>query len=290
MANKVVKSGEEYEVMKQRQGAKTFAKVFVILWALLVSAPLTWWIYSHSSDVRNYAVVRTVYETNKVIMDEYRELSSRVVSKINISKYVSKIEVPEVKLDKATDAAAKANKAAGLLAAVGVKGADKAADATAALQKQVDKINAQIKDGTDKLAKTLASDINAAIKKELDSLAQNQMQKQLKLSDANYKLLVAGRYGILSESERKASKSIYAEFSKNDLPAVRNVLELINAYFAWIALGLAGVALLLSLVPAFLVWKVCAAISKSFTKCPYCGRVFVSKAGKLGILKLFKFW
>ena len=290
MANKIVKSGEEYEVMKQRQGAKTFAKVFVLLWVLLVSAPATWLVYKHAADVKDFAVVKAVYETNKVIMDEYRALSGQVMQKINVNRYISKIEIPEVKLDKASDAAAKANRAAGVLSAVGIKGADKVADQTAALQKQVDRINAQLKDTTGKITATLAADINAALKKELDELAKSQMQKQLRLSDQNYKNLVAERYGLMSEGARKVTKAIYLEFAKNDIPAVRNIVSLIEKYFAWIALGIAGIVLIISLIPAFIVWKICAALAKTFTKCPYCGRVFISKAGKMNILKMFKFW
>jgi hypothetical protein len=55
------------------------------------------------------------------------------------------------------------------------------------------------------------------------------------------------------------------------------------------ALGLAGAVLLLSLVPPLVVWKICAAISRTFAKCPYCGRVFVSRAGRLSILGMLRF-
>ncbi|MDR1477175.1 MAG: hypothetical protein LBI17_03550, partial [Rickettsiales bacterium] len=255
MANKIVKPSEGYEIAKQRQPAKTFAKIFALAWTLVVAVPATYLAYTHSADVKHYAVVRAVYETNRLIMDEYRHVSAAVMSKIDVNKHVARISVPEIKLDKIAGTTEKANKAAGILSAVGVKGADKVADTAATLQKEVDKVNSQLREATDKVTKTLASDFNKAIKDELDQLAKSQMQKQLRLSEANYKNLAAERYGIFTADGRKISKSIYAELAKNDVSAVKTVFGLIETYFFWLALGVTVLVFLVSLVPAFIVWK-----------------------------------
>ena len=116
------------------------------------------------------------------------------------------------------------------------------------------------------------------------------MQKQLQLSDANYKNLLAGRYGIITEGERKISSSIYAELSKNKSSTVKGVISYINKYYKWISYAILVLIVLVGLVPVVIMLKIAKMFTNNFTQCPYCNKIFLSKKAKLGILSKFKFW
>ena len=290
MVKKVVKSGEEYQLKKQKSKAKKIAWVFSILWIIFAIFPAVNYFYKNSTAIRNFVVVSGVYEANKVLMDQYNDLSNNLSKNINISKYTAKISVPEIKLDKVSAKTEKVSKTANLLSKVGVKGAGKVADTSEALQKQVDKVNKEIKEKAEDIAKTLERDLDKALKDELKSFGQNQMQKQLNLSDANYKNLTSGNYGIMTDGARKISASIYAEISKTKIAVVKNLMTQINTYYNWISYGVMALIILIGLIPVIVSLKIAKMLSTTFTTCPYCGKIFVSKQAKLKLLKLIKFW
>lgn len=290
MVKKTVKSGEEYQLKKQTSKAKKIAWVFSFLWIVFALFPAVNYFYKNSNAIRNFVVVSGVYEANKVLMDQYNDLSNNLSKNINISKYTAKISVPEIKLDKVSEKTEKVSKTAGFLAKVGVKGADKVADKSDALQKQVDKVNKEIKEKTEGVAKTLERDLDKALKDELKSFGQNQMQKQLNLSDANYKNLVSGNYGIMTDGARKISASIYGELSKTKIGVVRNLMKQINTYYNWISYGVIALMIVIGLIPVIVALKIAKMISGTFTTCPYCGKIFLSKKAKFKILSLIKFW
>lgn len=290
MVKKTVKSGEEYKLKKQTSRAKKIAWVFSFLWIIFAIFPAVNYFYKNSSAIRNFVVVSGVYEANKVLMDQYNDLSNNLSKNINISKYTAKISVPEIKLDKVSAKTEKVSKTANLLSKVGVKGAGKVADTSEALQKQVDKVNKEIKEKAEDIAKTLERDLDKALKDELKSFGQNQMQKQLNLSDANYKNLTSGNYGIMTDGARKISASIYAEISKTKIAVVKNLMTQINTYYNWISYGVMALIILIGLIPVIVSLKIAKMLSTTFTTCPYCGKIFVSKQAKLKLLKLIKFW
>ncbi len=290
MANKTVKSGEEYKVLKQTSKIKKIANLFSIVWVVGVVVPAVYFMFNYSEAIRNWALVKGIDVANNAMISQYDDLTKSLVKNVDVSKYTSKIDVPEVKLDSVATKTEKVSKTANVLSKFGVKGADKVADSSAVLQKQVDKINSEIKEKTNKFTKKIESDLNTALKKELQEFGKKQMQKQLKLSDANYKNLVAERYGFMTESERKISASIYNEFAKNKTPMISSVIKTINKYFIWFELLFALLIVVVGFIPVIVVRKIAKMFTDNFTKCPYCGKVFLSKKAKLNILAKFKFW
>lgn len=287
---KNVKSGDEYKVLKQKSKAKKIAWVLSILWIVLAVVPVLDFVYKNSNSLRDFVVIKGVYEANSALMSQYNTMSDDLLKSINVSKYTSKIDIPEIKLDKISGKTDKVAKTANVLSKFGVKGADKVADTSAALQKQVDKINNEIKEKTQSVSKALEQDLNKALRQELKSFGEKQMQKQLQLSDANYKNLLAGRYGIMTDGERKISSSIYAELSKNKSSTVKGVISYINKYYKWISYAILALIVLVGLVPVVIMLKIAKMFTNNFTQCPYCKKIFLSKKAKLGILSKFKFW
>lgn len=287
---KNVKSGDEYKVLKQKSKAKKIAWGLSILWIVLAVVPVLDFVYKNSNSLRDFVVIKGVYEANSALMSQYNTMSDDLLKSINVSKYTSKIDIPEIKLDKISGKTDKVAKTANVLSKFGVKGADKVADTSAALQKQVDKINNEIKEKTQSVSKALEQDLNKALRQELKSFGEKQMQKQLQLSDANYKNLLAGRYGIMTDGERKISSSIYAELSKNKSSTVKGVISYINKYYKWISYAILALIVLVGLVPVVIMLKIAKMFTNNFTQCPYCKKIFLSKKAKLGILSKFKFW
>lgn len=283
-------SGDEYKILHQTSTAKKIAKIFSFLWIICITIPVCYVIYSKADAIKEFVVVKGVYEANKALMDQYTTLSNDLVKKININKYTSKISIPEIKLDSVVEKTEKVNKTANILSKVGVKEATKVADTTSALQKQVDKINNQIKTSTENITKTLQSDLTSALKQELSEFGANQMQKQLSLNDTNYKNLVADRYGIVTETQRKITSSIYKEFSNSKVSGMKTVMQAINKYYRWFAYGVIALVFIITLIPVIIAFKIAKMFTKNFNKCPYCGKVYFSKQGKLGLLGVLKFW
>lgn len=288
---KVVKSSnDEYKLLHQKSLIKRIAFWFNFLWILAIVIPLQYFIYTKSSSIKEFVVVKGVYEANKALMDQYTDLADNLVSKININKYTSQIKIPEIKLDAIDDATQKVNKTASIASKFGIKGADKVVDTTSQIQAQVDKINKQIKDTTANITKTLETDLNKALKEELDDFATSSMQKQLGLSEKAYKNLVADRYGIVNQTQRSITSSIYNEFASSKKETIKDIISMIDKYFIWIVFATMLVVFVISLVPVYFVMKFSKLFTKNFNKCPYCGKVYLAKLNKLSLLGIFKFW
>ena len=191
-------------------------------------------------------------------------------------------------MDKVAQTTDKVEKTANALSKLGLKGADKVVDTTSALQTQVDKINRQIQDVTLKTKKILETDIQAALKKEVTALADNQVQKQLNLTDAVYQNFSSGDFGLLSSDKQKNTSAIYAELAKGATGVFKDTISFIDKYFKLITWVVSALLFIVMLLPIVVVWWIAKKLSSNFTECPYCGKVFLSKAGKLNLLKMFK--
>lgn len=285
-----VNAGDEYKIIHQKSTAMKIAKIFFLVWTLLVVIPAVYFTFAHSAAIKEYAVVKAVYEADSILTEQYSGLADKVFSKINIDKYTAKITVPEIKLDSVSGAAAKTNAVASKLSKLGVKEAAKVEDTSAAVQKQADKINKQLQTSIDQIKTSLNKDIKAGLKKDLDELGGEQIRKQLALSDKAYKEMVSGKYGLMTEQERNTTARIYKELAQNKKGVFKDVISTIEHYYKWIAAALILLVLVLTLIPPAVVYKIAKKLSTTFTECPYCGKVFISKQNKLNILKLLKFW
>ncbi len=283
-------SGEEYVVQSQGNKLKKIATIFSIIWAFLIIAPFAYVVFLNSAALRNFLVVKGVYEANLNIMDQYSKMTSSLVEKINLDKYAAKIKIPEIKLDKVANGSEKVAGIANTLGALGLKGATKVAASSNKLQEQVDKINKQIKDISADMVKATTEGINQGLKEEMAKLGEGQMQKQLKLNDINYKNLMNDNYGVLTASMRANSQRIYGEFEKKDPPLLKWVIALIEKYYGYIVAGFVIAAIVISGLPIWLVWKGVGMFTKNFNQCPYCKKIYLTKEAKFNLLKLFKFW
>lgn len=297
-------SGQEYEVKKQGKKLKTFASILSILWIALITVPLAYVVFLHSNDLRNYLVIKGVYTGNKYVMSQYTDLTSKVVNSINLEKHLKKIKVPEIKVDGITDLTSniqaqtkKVTAAAKPLSKLGVKPATEVAEAAEKLTREVGRIetqvtnaNKQIESITAEAIKVTTAEINKALKEEMDKFASTQVQKLLKLSDRNYANLIQNKYGVLTEKERSVGRSIYAEFEKNDPPLLKYAVSLIHDYYKYIVAAFVIIAIVISAIPIWLLWKIVGMFTKNFTQCPYCKKIFLSSDAKLSILSFLKFW
>ncbi len=287
---KNIKTGDEYKVLKQSSKMKKFAWIVSILWIVLGVIPVCDFFYKNSNSIRDFVVIKGVYEATSALNSQYDNLSDELIKNINISKYTSKISVPEIKLDSVVEKTEKVAKGAAILSSFGVKGADKVADTSATLQKQVDKVNNEIKTKTAEVSKLLEQDLNKALRAELKSFGDTQMQKQLNLSATNYKNLLAEKYGIFTEAERKVSSAIYSELSKTKTSVVKNIIESINKYYKWVSIAVLVLIVIVGFIPVVILFKIAKLFTDNFTTCPYCKKIFLSKKAKLGIISKFKFW
>ena len=216
------------------------------------------------------------------------------MKEVKIEKYTSKIKIPEIKLDKQLEqvnkTAEKTKKVTSALSKLGVKQAAKVEDTTELLQKQVENVNQQIKTTVDQVKNSLDKEVQAGLKKEIDSLAGTQIRKQLALSDASYKNLETGKYGFMTEPETLATKTIYAELAKNKNGIFKDLIAGLEKYYKWIKIGILLLVLVVTLIPPFLAKKIAKKLSATFTQCPHCGKIFISKANAANILKLIKWW
>lgn len=285
---KTIQSGEEYLLKKQKSTPKKIAKILILLWILCIMTPVMYICLTKSVQIKEFVIVKGIYEANEVLIKQYQAFSNQVISKINISQYTSKIEIPEIKLDKINQTSEKVEKTANALSKLGLKGADKVSQTTTALQSQIDKVNQQIQDVTLKTKKILETDIQAALKKEVKTLADNQVQKQLNLSNSAYQAFADEKFGLMSADKRQMTSQIYAELAKGASGVFKDGISLIDKYFKFISWGISGLLFILMLIPILIVWWIAKKLSANFTECPYCGKVFLSKAGKLNLLKMFK--
>ncbi|GEM_PF-1683419 len=287
-------TGEEYKLLHSTPKLVKMAKLFSLIWILAVTVPALYFVSKNAQSLKEYAVVRAVGEANGVLSEQYDAFSGKVLKSVDVSKYTAKIKVPEVKLDKQAAQIEKTTKKtkdiASKLAKLGVKEAAKVENSADVLQKQVDKVNKQLKTATDDLKTALNKSVQDGLKKEIASLAETQIQKQLALSDSAYKKLSAGKYGLISESGRAATATIYRELAKNKKGVFADVVKTVDKNFRYGYWTVLALVLIVSLIPPFIVTKLAKKFSAFYTQCPYCQKVFVSKKNAFNILKVLKFW
>ena len=285
-------TGEEYKLLHSTPKLVKMAKLFSLIWILAVTVPALYFVSKNAQSLKEYAVVRAVGEANGVLSEQYDAFSGKVLKSVDVSKYTAKIKVPEIKLDKQAAQIEKTTKKtkdiASKLAKLGVKEAAKVENSADVLQKQVDKVNKQLKTATDDLKIALNKSVQDGLKKEIASLAETQIQKQLALSDSAYKKLSAGKYGLTSESGRAAT--IYRELAKNKKGVFADVVKTVDKNFRYGYWTVLALVLIVSLIPPFIVTKLAKKFSAFYTQCPYCQKVFVSKKNAFNILKVLKFW
>ncbi len=283
-------SGEEYKLLHQTSPLIKAARIFSLLWILLIVVPAVYFAASRADSIKEFIAVKTIARTNGILTEQYAAFSDKVLAGIDIKKYTAKIKVPEIKLDKAEQAAEKTKQAASKLSKLGIKEAAKIGDTSAALQKQIDSVNKQLTKTTEQVKTSLNTEIQAGLKKEVSSLAQTQIKKQLALSGASYKNMINGKYGLMSEADRKATKTIYTELAGNKNGVFKDLFDGIEKYYRFAFYAAVALILIVTLIPPFIVMKLAKKFSAAFTQCPYCNKVFMTKKNKLNLLKLFKFW
>lgn len=281
-------SGEEYKILKQTSTPKKIAKILILAWTICVIAPVMYVCLTQAVLLKEFAVVKSVGALNGLLQNQYTNLTSDVIQKVDIQKYTSQIKVPEIKLDQVTETTEKVAKASGALAKLGVKNADKVESSTKALQEQLNQANTKLQASIEQIQKTLETDIQAALIKELSGLADTQVQKQLGISSSAYARLVKGDFGFKTATEREATTMIYQELAQAKKGLLTQVLSYLDCYFNWVKWAVTVLAFMILLVPVVLVWWIAKKLSANFTQCPYCGKVFLSKAAKFNLLKLFK--
>lgn len=283
-------TGEEYKLLHSTPKLVKMAKLFSLIWILAVTAPALYFVSQHAESLKEYTVVRAVGEANGVLSDQYDAFSAKVLKNVDIDKYTATIKIPEIKTDKPMAQVEKTTKKtkdiASKLAKLGVKEAAKVENSTDMLQKQVDKINKQLKTTTDNLKTALNKSVREGLKNEISSLAATQIQKQLALSDSSYKKLKSGDYGFASGS----TATIYKELAKNKKGVFADVVKTVDKYFCYGYWAILALVLIASLIPPFIVTKLAKKFSAFYTQCPYCKKVFMSKKNAFNILKALKFW
>lgn len=280
---------EAYKLLHQKPTIVKAANWFALIWLLAVVAPAAYYFCTHTTPMKEYAVVKASAMAYNMLENRLSALTNDVLKKVDVSKYTDKIDIPQIKLDqldKLEKTAKKAKDISSKLAKFGVKDADKITDATDSLKKQVDKVNKQIKDTTAKVSATLNKEVKKGLEKEVKSAAAGQVQKQLGLSAAAYKALVKGKIAFNS----KTAATIYNELRTNKNGVFYQAARQIDAYaiYFFAAIGIAG--LLILLIVPFVVKKIAKKLASTYTQCPYCHKVYLTKGNAFNILKMVKFW
>lgn len=282
---------ENQKLLKQKSPLVKAASIFFWIWIAVVTGPCVYFVLSHADAIREFAVVAAVGKTNQILTEQYATFTSKVLNEVKIEKYTSKIKVPEIKLDKlekANKVAEKTKKISSTLSKIGIKQADKIEDSTAKIQEQINSANRQIQTTIDQVKKTLNEEIQTGLKKEIGSLAETQIQKQLALTDQSYKNLETGKYGLTSAAKREVTEKIYAELSKNKNGVFKDVISAMEKYYKWIMGSLILLIIVVTMIPPVLFKKIAKKLSSTFTQCPYCGKIYVTKANAFNILKILK--
>ena len=283
--------GEEYKILKQKAPLMKVAGIFFWVWFIAITCPATWYIYAHANEIREFGVVAAVGKTNRILNEQYSAFTDRVLKEVKIDKYISEIKIPEIKLDKleqVNKTAEKTKKVTSALSKLGVKKAAKVENSTELLQKQVNKINTELKTTLDQTKQSLNSKIQTGLKKEVASLAQKQIKKQLALSEDAYKNLEMGKYGIASQTERRITTAIYNELAKNKNGIFKDLIAGMEKYYTWILAAVLLLTVVITMIPPVLFKKIAKKLSATFTQCPHCGKIFISKANAFNILKMLK--
>lgn len=285
---KTVTVGEEYSLKKQTSTPKKIAKIFIGIWTLGIVVPAIYFSFTKADLIKQYAVVKTVGTLDGILQAQYSTLTDSVISKININKYISQIKVPTVRLDAVSEKTEKVQKASSALSKLGIKNAEVVESSTKALQEKINQVNADLQKNIQGVQKTLEMDIEKALKQELSTLGGTQVQKQLGLSQTSYNHLLKGNYGVMTENSRKVTASLYQELLKSKVSFLKQAVASLDKYFVFLKWGLTILLGIILFIPVFLIWGIAKKLSATFAECPYCHKVFISKKGKLSILKLFK--
>jgi len=300
-------TGEEYKILKANNRIKKIATVIALVWSIVVIAPISYVVFLHGRSLKNFVVVYSMDKMNSALTQQYETLINTTLQKINLDKkidsVVSKIKIPEIKIDKITDKTSKVTKTtkklgkiSGIAGQFGVKsaGIDKQisniSDINAKIEKSVKSANAEIVKSKNKLTQQLKKDIEPMIKAEIRKIADKEMQKVLKLNNKNYANFISGRYGILTPLKRSYTNAIYTDFLKNKTQGLKFILPLVEKYFSYIRLAFVAIAIVIALIPILLMFGYVKKITSVFSKCPYCGKIYFSKANAFNLIKLLQFW
>ncbi|MDR2933776.1 MAG: hypothetical protein LBU68_00640, partial [Rickettsiales bacterium] len=215
----------------------------------------------------------------------------------------AKIKIPEIKIDKITDTTSKVSgatntvsKVASIAGKFGVNtgGVEKAASDIADINAKVDKAvrsaNDEMVKAKNQVANTLKADIEPMIKSEIQKAADGEVQKVLKLSDKNYANFISGRYGVLTSTTRGYTDAIYNEFLQKKTQGLKFILPFVEQYFLYIKIVFILVAIAIAFLPVMMMMKYIKMITSSFSKCPYCEKIYISKANAFNVLGILKFW
>lgn len=278
------------KLLKQTSPLIKYARIFMLLWGIVFVVPAVWFLLTYANNVKEFAVVSAVSVADGFLTEQYQSFSEKLLNKIDVEKYTSKITVPEIKFDEIQKANQKAQKASTALSKLGIKQVDKITDTTVLLQKKIDEINQKTRETTDKIKKSLNREVRQNIEKEITGLAGGQIQKQLNLTDGAYRILIGKTYGLSTEKMRENTHVVYEQLRKNKTEFFENVIDFTERSAGWIKwLSVLFVTIVL-FIPPFVFFKLAKKLSGTFTQCPYCKKVFVSKQNATNLLKLIKFW
>lgn len=284
-------NGEEYKLLHQTPSLVKAARVFFLLWVFLIVVPAIYFVATRADSIKEFVVVKAIARVNSVLTEQYAAFSDKLLSEVDIKRYTAKIKVPKIKLDKAEQVAVEQIKdIASMLSKLHLKDAAKIMDTSALLQKRVDDINERLTTTTEQIKKSLNTEIQEGLKKEVAGLSQTQIKKQLSLSDASYQNLISNKYGLISEADRSVTKTIYNELAGNENGIFKDLLDGIAKYYRPVFCVFIALIFIVALIPPFVVMKLAKKFSAVFTQCPYCNKVFMTKKNKLSLIKLFKFW
>ena len=276
--------------LKQATPLIKYARLFTVAWVIAVLLPATVFTVMRSESLKQYAVVKAIAAADNLLAEQYQSFAGKALTRIDVEKYTNKIAVPEIKLDAVAQASEKTQKTVKALSKLGLKEADKVNETVAKLQQQVDKANKRLIESTDKIKSSLNKEVRAGLKKEIDSLMQTQIKKQLALSETSYKNLKSNAFGLTNAAERKTTAVIYGELAKNKDGIFFNAVKSVERYALAIKLAFGLVIFVVLMIPPFFVSKLAKKLSATFTQCPYCKKVFISKSNAVNILKIIKFW
>ena len=283
---KKINSREEYKIVKQTSKPKKIALWFISVWGVGVIAPVMFFCLTQSTLLKEWAVVRAVASLNKVLQSQYTDLTNKVINQVNIQQYVTQIKVPDIKLDHLNETSQKVATASDALAQLGVKNLGKIEETSEILQEQLQTVQKQLQKSVTKIQKSLETDVQSALKKELSKLAQSQVQKQLGLNNLSYQHLLEGTYGLVKQADRRITSTIYQELIQSQNGILKQPLVYLDAYFCWLKWIISAFIFLILLIPVGIVWWIAKKLSANFIKCPYCDKVFLSKAAQINLLKM----
>ncbi len=283
-------NAENYKIVKQSNKIKKISYLISLLWILFAVVPTIFYVNNNSQILKKFISLKGVGYINNSLVKQYDSISKSLIKHINISKYTSGIKIPEIKLDMVEKETAKVTKTAKVLSGFGIRGAEQVADKSDVLNKQVTKINAEIKAETEKLKKVLETDLEKSIKDEIANFATNQSKQVLKLSKISYYNFTNNKYGILNDADKSRTNIIYKELIKNDNVIIKNYLSNINKYFIYINYLMLILVAVIGFIPVYALLKVVKIFTKNFTTCPYCRKIFISKEAKFNILAKLKLW